>query len=134
VVNPMAVAFHRTGGGTIRQEKGKADVRFRSNLRYLGERNTLCTLLKNYRCTTLMRVLPRYLGLILAQCLMFLFMRKVLLVLSDAKALYWNIVNFRCTYVLHKKVQSMRVVDDEAIQRRMIKGSLKIARWRRLIQ
>jgi GT2 family glycosyltransferase len=125
--NPSAVIYHKSGGGTIPKGKKTTNINFRRRVRYLTERNTFRTLLKNYSSPTLVRILPRYLGLLFSEIIMFLVLKRLELALSDIKAILWNIRNFKEVYRLRTQVQSIRVVDDIDIQKRMIRTSLKIA-------
>jgi GT2 family glycosyltransferase len=127
IANPSSIIYHKSGGGTISKGKQATNLSFRSRVRYLTERNTFRTLLKNYSYITLAKVLPRYFGLLFGELAMFLVMRKIKLFLSDVKAILWNVRYFKDTYRLRVRVQSIRVVDDSVIQRRMMRGSRKIA-------
>jgi len=129
IVNPLAVIYHKSMG-TI----GPRNYRERCKLRFLSERNTVRTLLKNYSYLTLFEVLPRYFAILLFEIALFLILGRARLALADIKAVIWNITNLRETWYLHGKIQQIRVTKDDDIQKRMIPQSLKICNFRSLFK
>ena len=129
IVNPLAVIYHKSMG-TI----GRRNYRERCELRFLSERNTLRTLLKNYSYPTLFEVLPRYFAILLFEIALFLILGKARLALADIKAVIWNVTNSRETWYLHVKIQQIRATKDGSIQKRMIPRSLKICNFRSLFK
>lgn len=125
VVNPFAVVYHKSKA-TFKKSHIK-----RSNIRFLSERNTLRTIIKNYGKLTLVKTLPRYFALLFTEFLLFILVRKDL-ALADIKAVLWNIQNFKETWRLHENIQQIRVVDDNAIRRKMIQKSVKILLFKKL--
>jgi len=126
VVNPFSVVYHRKMGMTT----GKTPY---AKKKYFSERNTLRTLLKNYGETTLFKVLPGYFAFILAEFFVALLVRKIQLALAYIQAVVWNTKNFKDTWRLHKSIQQMRVLDDDAIQNEMIRKSTKILLFKSII-
>lgn len=126
VINPQAKLYHKAGA-TLGKWK-------RSRQRYFSERNTMRMLLKNYSTFTLIKVLPRYFVLLMAEMLFYLALRKGSMALAIVKVVLWNIRHIKGTLSLRRKIQKKRVVPDSIIQKEMIKKSLKIElfkRWRR---
>jgi len=126
-VNPLAVVYHKSGGWSRSSDLNLRDkIARKSQVRFLTERNTLRTLIKNYKDSTLLEVLPKYFALLIAEISLFLLIGKIRFALADIKSVMWNISNFRDSWRMHKKIQQMRVVDDSFIQKRMFKRCLKI--------
>lgn len=130
IVNPSAIVYHKSMGTIKRQEKHSK----RAELRFLSERNTLRSLLKNYSLSTLLKVIPCYLILLLFEMTFFVIAQKVCFVFADIRSIIWNIRNFRETWVLHAAIQQIRVVKDSVIQKRMISQSLKVRNFRSLFK
>jgi len=122
IVDPLAIVYHKSMG-TI---KNKQNQKERAELRFLSERNTLRSLLKNYDQLTLFKVLPCYFMLLVFEIGFFLAAKKAHLAFADIRSVAWNIRSFRETWLLHEAVQLFRVVDDDTIQKRMISQSLKV--------
>ncbi len=135
-VNPSAIVYHI---GKDTYKKGHIEKR---QIRFLVERNTLRTLLKNYSARTLTRVLPRFLAMITAESLFFILVGRIDWTVSDFKAILWNVWNLSDTMRARGQVQRLRLLDDLAIQARMTKRNLKVEllrklfhdSWRNLIQ
>jgi len=122
MVNPLAVVYHKGGGWwKPSNSSSRAPV-----IRFITERNTLRTLIKNYKGSTLLKVLPKYFSLLIAEIVLFLLIGKIRFALADIKSVMWNIYNFRDSWRTHKRIQQMRVIDDYFIQKRMFKNCLKI--------
>jgi len=119
IVQPKALLYHGVSAtlGTIIG---------RSRKRYLSERNTFRMLLKNYSSSTLVRLLPLYLGLLMAEMALFLMLRKIRLVIAYLQATLWNLRNFRDTWTRHMAIQQLRVTSDKDIQKMVHKKSFKI--------
>jgi len=119
VVQSKAVLYHRVSA-TLGTVFG------RSRKRYISEKNTFRMLLKNYSSLTLAKLLPLYLGLLMAEITLFLVLRKFRLVTAYLQAILWNLHNFRDTWTQHLKIQQLRAVGDKDIQRMMCRKSFKI--------
>lgn len=119
VVQPRALLYHRVSAtlGTIFG---------RSRKRYLSERNTFRMLVKNYSSLTLAKLLPLYFGLLMAEAILFLMLRKIRLAIAYLQAVLWNLRNFRDTWTQHMAVQQLRVTSDKDIQKMMYKKPFKI--------
>lgn len=117
-ISRWALVYHRCGTTT-----GKIAYAQR---RYLSERNTLRMLIKNYSQLTLLKVLPRYFGLLLFEFIFFLATNNVRVAITYFKLIAWHIRNFKSTWVQHKKIQQIRVVNDNAIISRMFTKSAKL--------
>jgi hypothetical protein len=98
----------------------------RGKLRYLSERNTLRTLIKNYSGRTLAKILPPYFGIIFMEISFYLSLTKVNLAAALVRSIFWNIFHFPDTWRLRMYVQSKRKVSDSSLKRDMINSSLKI--------
>lgn len=130
---PQAVIYH-FAGGTVTGGRGRKKV-FVSNIRrrYLGEKNQLRNLLKNYSAMTLLTILPRYALLDIAE-MGYLILTGKFSVLWNAyiKAHLWNVFNISDTLENRRKIQSMRLVSDSFIQKNMLKKSAKLDTFRRI--
>ncbi|MBU3958996.1 MAG: glycosyltransferase family 2 protein [Candidatus Omnitrophica bacterium] len=130
---PQAQIYH-FAGGTVTGGRGRKEV-FISNIRrrYLGEKNQMRNMLKNYSAGTLLNILPRYLILNICEMTYFL-IRGRFNVLWHAyiKAHIWNIRHFKNTLKERRKVQSMRKVSDSVLQSNMLKNSAKLDIFRRI--
>ncbi len=119
VVEPKAYLYHRVSA-TLSKTHNRAQKR------YISERNTLRTLLKNYSFFYLVLILPSYLTILLFEAMFFLLVGKIKIATSGPKALLWNILHFRDTLALRRKVQSFRKVKDSVIVAKMFKRFEKI--------
>ena len=112
LIEPKAIVFHEVAG-TIRRVG-------LSRRRYLVYRNTLRTLIKNYSVPTLWRVLPISFMLIFLESVALVYMIKDPFVFLTAfKALLWNLMNFKDTWIFHQYIQSTRVISDDEIHQIM---------------
>jgi len=131
VAVPSAVVYHVGGvteaGGYL--GRGKKYVTS-ANRRYLGERNNLRTILKNYSIRTLFVILPRYLALWLSELIFYLLTQNIKGALALLKALRWNILEFRDTWKFHVRVQHSRIVQDSVILRRLYREPFKVGAFR----
>lgn len=83
--------------------------------RYLGERNMLATLLKNYSLGSLILVLPPYLLLLLAEIAGACLLLRAPLAWQYVRALAWNIKQLPNTLRLRGEVQRLRSLPDKAL-------------------
>lgn len=132
VTNLDSKMYHLSGvleGGTsILDHQGKYHTTARK--RYFGERNTLRTLIKNYSNLSLLKILPIYFLIILAEVFLFTLIRQFKVVRAYLSAVWWNIQNLSDTWREHKKIQAMRIESDRTIMKDMIKGSAKLKYFR----
>ena len=120
-VNPRAVVHHKSMA-TFKKEHIRRDY-----IRFLVERNTLRMLIKNYSTNSLIKIIPKYFAIILAESLFYISIAKIPLTISNIKAILWNIMNLRDSWELHVNVNAtLRSVNDKDIQKNMLKNSLKI--------
>jgi GT2 family glycosyltransferase len=130
IVNPLAVIYHKSMG-TFNREKNQLR---RGEIRFLSEKNTLRSLLKNYSSSTLFKLLPVYFILQFYEVFFFMIMQRFHLALADIKSVLWNLRNFASTWVLHVAIQQIRVIDDKCIQKKMMRQSLKVSRFSSLFE
>lgn len=114
VVEPKAYLFHQVSA-TLNTTHNRAQKR------YLSERNTLRTLLKNYSMEYLILLLPPYFALLCMEIMFFLVMRKFNIAKSGIKAVMWNLFYIKDTMKMRKRVQKFRTVDDLTIISKMQK-------------
>jgi GT2 family glycosyltransferase len=124
-----AIVYHMSGGVSGVEGKRldahwhKAE-RYVTNYRrrFLGEKNSLRNMLKNYRYGTLLWVLPCY-GLIsLAEIAIFVLSGQLKTVKECyLKAYWWNIMNFPDTMRAHRRMQELRRAGDCVILKKMDK-------------
>jgi len=119
IVQPEALLYHRVSA-TLGTTFG------RSKKRYLSEKNTFRMLLKNYSTSTLAKTIPLYIGILIAEIILFASLRKPRIVNAYIQAALWNIRNFKDTWTRHLKVQQLRIVSDKDIQKMMYNRSFKI--------
>ena len=119
VVEPKAFLYHRVSA-TLGKTHNRAQKR------YLSERNTLRTLLKNYSLGYLFFILPVYLFILFLEIGFFVFLGKFEIAKSGFKSLGWNISHFKDTLARRRKVQAFRKVKDSQIVSLMLKRSEKI--------
>ena len=119
VAEPKAFLYHRVSA-TLSTTHNRAQKR------YISERNTIRTLLKNYSGGFLFFILPAHLVILMLELLFFAAMGKFDIARSGVKAVFWNICNFKKTLFLRRKVQSFRKVNDFVIIRKMLKRPEKI--------
>jgi GT2 family glycosyltransferase len=133
IVNPSAIAYHMGRGSVKDTIINGTNLLTNPTRRYLGERNTLRTLLKNYKGQTLISVLPAYFSLLLAEVSFFAIKKEVHLVKSDITAVFWNLRNLRDTLILRSIVQRLRRVEDGDVKKMMLSGSMKLSLFRKLL-
>ncbi|PJE68831.1 hypothetical protein COU96_02900 [Candidatus Shapirobacteria bacterium CG10_big_fil_rev_8_21_14_0_10_38_14] len=123
---PSAVIYHFAGGTAGGGEKIKG--RYQSSLlrRYYSERNNIRTLLKNYRVSTLLIILPLYFLINLVEILFYLVLLRFKVVYLYLKAYLWNLVNLAGTLKKRREVQRQRVISDRKIISLMYHGSGKL--------
>jgi len=127
---PEAIVHHKGGGvslakdGTILNPRKSKNSRYILNVkrRYLGERNTLCTLLKNYSFFTLLIIMPIYLLINIGEMLFFIFMMKPKIIMDVYLKSYSYILKNMGNIIKKRKiVQRNRKVNDLEILKFMEK-------------
>ncbi len=119
VVEPKAFLYHRVSA-TLGKTHNRAQKR------YISERNTFRTLLKNYSLGYLCLILPLYFIILFMEIVFFVIMGKFQIAKSGLRAIYWNLSHFQDTMSERKKVQEFRSVSDSDIIKKMLKRSEKI--------
>ncbi len=119
VAEPKAYLYHRVSA-TLSKTHNRAQKR------YISERNTFRTLLKNYSWGYLALILPSYLFILFLEMLFFILIHKYRIAMSGPKAIVWNLLHLKDTLVMKGKVQDFRKVRDSEIVSRMLKRSEKI--------
>jgi len=130
---PESVIYH-FAGGTVTGGRGRKKV-FISNIkrRYLGEKNQMRNILKNYSLGVLVTLLPRYLALNFCEMFYFAVTGRLDVVWQAyIKAHIWNMRNLGDTLKERKKIQSLRNISDAALQKNMLKHSAKLDTFRRI--
>lgn len=128
VVNLNSKMYHLSGvyaGGTSALDK-EGRYHTTAKKRYLSERNTLRTLIKNYSNFNLLIILPLYFLLIIAESVFFILRGEFKVAGAYLNSVWWNIQNFSDTWKLHNKIRKMRIVPDKVIMKDVFKGSAKL--------
>lgn len=105
MVEPKALLYHRVSATLSKSHN-------RSEKRYLSERNTLRTLLKNYSIILLITIFLPYIILLISESLFFFALGKRSIAKSNLRALIWNIKNYKSTLEKRAYVQGNRKVSD----------------------
>jgi GT2 family glycosyltransferase len=111
-----AIVRHSTGGTVVKPGQIYEIKRFR---RYLYERNSLRTLLKNYSLHTLFWVVPARIVVMSYEFLLLTGTSHMEFALDIARAITWNFWNLRETIKLRRSVQDRRKVSDKVVMSRM---------------
>ncbi len=119
MVEPKAFLYHRVSATLSKSHN-------RPQKRYLSERNTLRTLLKNYSAGYLSFILPLYALLLGGEMLFFALLGKWAMARAGWRALFWNISHLGATLEMRRKAQKTRLVPDRAIVAMMLKRSEKL--------
>jgi len=121
---------HHYGGGTFGKAQiinGKSETT--SIRRYLGERNRLTTILKNYSIYSLCVVIPLLLVQTIIAILIGIIFRRSEIIKVYIKAYFWNIKNIKKTLKSRKFIQTMRKRDDIYIFKRHYIGLIELQRF-----
>ena len=125
IYTPKSFIYHKIGQ-IIRTEKSPRKT-------FYYERNILRTILKNYESSTLIKVMPIYIGRrigIIIRNTIRLRKNAFISVYIYIKSFLWNIIHFRSFLILRKKVQMLRKVDDNYIFKLMNKSKILEAKSR----
>jgi len=119
VVTDMEAVVYHVGGGTMTGGAPGKEQRYRTTTRrvYLRERNTLTTLLKNYSARSLVRVLPLYVGINVAEMLFFLALLQPKVSQQYLRSYWWNVRQWPATLRDRRRIQRQRRVSDRDIAR-----------------
>jgi len=116
---PSAVIGHKSGGTLIQSGETYQISKFR---RYLAERNSLRTILKNYSVHTLIFLLPICIVTMLLQGVLFFLIRQSAFAILEMRAIFWNLRMLKDTFALRNLAQKNRRLSDRAIIGRMSKA------------
>ncbi len=119
VAEPRALLYHR-----VSSTLGKTHNR--PQKRYLSERNTLRTLLKNYSRGYLLFIVPLCLSVLALEVLFYLVSGRGRMVRAVGRAIGWNFSRRGETLSLRRSIQAGRMVPDRLIVARMAKRPAKI--------
>jgi GT2 family glycosyltransferase len=120
VVNVAAARVrHNTGGTAIRTGQVYEVKRFR---RYFSERNSLCTLLKNYSSRTLVWVFPIRIAVMVYETVFLTIAGHEAFAVDVVRAITWNLRNLKETLILRRVIQSRRTKSDQIVKKRMVNG------------
>ena len=100
--------------------------------RYYAERNIIRTLLKNYSYLTLTKLLPKFFFLYFLEFTLYAVTGRLNVTKAYLNALWWNLANLKNTWSYRREVQKLRVVHDEEIQKKMIRGIGKLLRYKQI--
>ena len=127
---PSAIIYHKIGGVTkgkknkilsSRKQKGQKYI-LSVKRRYLGERNNLITLIKNYKLVTLLWVLPVYFIINIFEILFFLFLGKFRVIYhSYMKAYLYIFGNLKNILFKRRDIQKKRKILDRNVLSKMVK-------------
>ncbi|MDP8261825.1 MAG: glycosyltransferase family 2 protein [Candidatus Ancaeobacter aquaticus] len=135
-----AIVYHMSGGvsgieGKRLDAHWKNGTQYETNYRrrYLGEKNSLRNVLKNYSSLTLIWMIPLYVLVSVAEMLLFLCVGQPKTVLNCyLKAYGWNIRHLADTIKEHNRMQRLRKVGDLTILRKMDKRLGKYLSFRKM--
>ncbi len=96
---------------------------------YMLERHWLSTFIKNCEIKTLVSLLPRLIGLKFLKTLWLVQRGKPAEKTAVAKALLWNLINFRVTWTKRSLVQASRKLSDADLRNLMHNKSLELSLW-----
>jgi GT2 family glycosyltransferase len=126
VTNCDAVVYHYGGGtesGGVVKGRDYATTHLR---RYLGERNAIQSLLKNYSTITLMWIAPCAIIMNVTEAFMFLVLLKPKVAFGYVRCYGWILREAPRIWKKRREVQSRRMASDFEIMKRMYFGSFKL--------
>ena len=118
-VVPQAVGYHIGAGPRASRRFGGGE---QHGGRYLAERHSVATLLKNYSSVTLLWILPLLLALAVAKTLAFLLIRRFGEAGAVVRAYMWNAAQLPRTLRRRRAVQRRRSVPDRHLTRLFAPG------------
>jgi GT2 family glycosyltransferase len=125
-VNDQVKIFHASGGtisgGVVKEASYKTNVQ----RLFLRERNTLRTLIKNYGTLSMAKTVPFYVSLLLFESIFWVSILKPDAARNILKAIFWNIKALPDTFTQRALVQSLRRIEDNEINRKMVSGYHKL--------
>ena len=117
---PLAIVYHLSGGSG--RTGGAAGFYL-----FHREKNRVATMIKNYSNISLIRYLPITIGLQLMQGILYLYMKDRKKAIQIIRAIKWNIVNFKYTWVKHQNIQyTLRKVPEKIIVKSMMNINFRL--------
>jgi GT2 family glycosyltransferase len=127
IVVEAAKIYHASGGsisgGVIKGATYKTNVK----RIFLREKNTIRTLIKNYEPSSIIKVIPFYMALLLFESIFWLCLLKPNITKNILKAIWWNIKYLPDTIRQRVIVQSLRKISDKEIAAIMLPGYCKLS-------
>jgi len=127
IVVEDAKIFHASGGsisgGVLKGSTYKTNV----NRIFLREKNTIRTLIKNYETSSIIKVIPFYMALLLFEAIFWSCILKPNITKNLLKAISWNIKYLPDTFKQRVIVQSLRKISDKEIAAIMVSGYCKLS-------
>lgn len=117
-VNPKSVIYHRSGFTLGAESPFK---------KYLNHRNSLYMLIANYKCATLLYILPVRILLDYLALVDSLLKRDSGRVMAIFKAHFWVLGHMGMIGKKRKKVKQLRKVTDKEIMKKFYKGSIALS-------
>lgn len=118
VATGSAIVGHKSSGTIIQSGKIYQTNKLR---RYMAERNSIRTVLKNYSAHTLIYILPLRAVITFLQIVFFFLIRQHTFANAEIRAVVWNLRKLKETFALRCAVQRTRKISDRTITRRMSK-------------
>lgn len=127
LTDTRAIVRHVGGGSLAGGAPGK-EARYRTNTRriYLRERNTVATLLKNYSVPSLVRLLPLYVCINMAEMVFFCFLLRPSVSWQYVRSYMWNLRQLPDTLRARRLIQRGRCISDREIARYFWPGIYKL--------
>jgi GT2 family glycosyltransferase len=117
---PSAIVYHKYGGTMEALTAQRL---------YFTNRNSLCSILKNYSAKFLAKAFLRFFSLKAGEILLFFISGRANASFALLKAILWNITNFDETWKKRRNVQMLRKVSDNKIEQMMVKKSIELRRF-----
>lgn len=121
LVTSDAVARHASA--TVRDLR---DTEVRYRVRYVGDRNMIATLIKNYSVVHLLLALPMTLAISIVNVLLYVARGRRRSALQVLRALQWNVAHLPSTVRARRKAQAARKVSDREVTRLMHHGATRV--------
>lgn len=129
---PGAIVFHEGGGSLSGGPIKGAKYTTNGRRRFLGERNLIRNLIKNYSVRCLAVVLPLYAASAMVEMALLLVTGRAQFIRAHLKAYMWNVRQLPQTLRVRALVQQKRTVGDQQIMARMYKGNGKLVVLRKV--
>ncbi|HEX7483487.1 MAG TPA: glycosyltransferase family 2 protein, partial [Candidatus Bathyarchaeia archaeon] len=120
IVVDNAKIYHASGGsisgGVLKGSTYKTNV----NRIFLREKNTIRTLIKNYETSSIIKIMPSYMALLLFEAIFWSFIFKPNITKNILKAISWNIKHLPDTLQQRVIIQNLRKISDKEIAAIMV--------------